>query len=75
MRVFLDFYMSAYIRSEASQLQITMAVSTTVIIIYNYFLMVCWLMYFNGTLSATVIANLSGICGIKAYPKRNNVVK
>lgn len=77
MRVFLEPYISAasYIPPEAGQLQITTALSITVITIFNHFLAVGWLINFNGALSAVVIANLPGICEINVYPNRNNVVE
>ena len=77
MRVFLESYISAAssIPPEAEQLQIIKALNITVIIIYNYFLAVGWLINFNGALSTVLIANLPGICGINVYPNRNNVVE
>lgn len=75
VRVFLKSYISvtSYIPPETRQPQIT-ALNIIVIIVYNYFLAVCWLINFNGALSAVVISNHSNICGINVYPNRNNVV-
>lgn len=77
MRVFLELYISAafYIPPDTGQPQIITALSVLVIIIYNYFLMVCWLINFNGALSAMLIAKLPGIFGINVYPNINNIVK
>lgn len=77
MRVFLESHISvvSYKPPQAGRPQITTAPCIIVIIIYNYFLAVCWLINFNEALSAVMIVNLPGICGINVYPNRNNVVK
>ena len=69
MTVLLESCISAasYISPQARQPQITTALSITVIIIYNYFLTVGWLINFNEAFSAMVIVNLPGICRINVY--------
>lgn len=75
--IFRVTYFSCILKKppQVEQPQITIALSIRVIIIYNYFLTVCWLINFNEALSAMVIVSLPGICGINVYPNRNNVVK
>lgn len=59
---------TSYTLPEARQPQISRTLnSMEVIITDNYFLMVRWLINFNGLLSVTVIANLPSISEINVY--------
>lgn len=71
MRVFFwsqIISVTSYTLPEARQPQINRALnSMEVIITDNYFLMVHWLINFNGVLPVTVIASLPSIWGINVY--------